>query len=555
MSANLKSSGINKKRTVSSNAGTIPKPTGAVPKPTGAVPKLTDAVPKPTSGGIPKLTRAISKPTVLKTSIKPTSATSKTTDVAPKTTNTGPTYTGGIPKSSSVSQKSPVDVSPTLGVAIPKYLRTAARYPNLVPKTRGILSKPPVNAPTYAVVNPTHPNIVITAPTLPSRSPSIAITAPDVPKTIPVINPTSPRTSLPRYTGTVPKSKLHRPVLDSIASTSPTLSSIPTLVDDVPTFYTSSVHQSVRTPINVNRSPIEFKKETEEIINECIKNGLKVVDVIRNQANDLGPLLRKALTKVDKGTQATISFKDTISKLNTAIETGNKEQILQDFQIVMQDVHEMSKDTMVQLSEVIYSIYITKLRSSFQETDVELNEILINTKDGKTRELIGWLIGRNQIIINALVYVSKMIPEVHKIEREMIKLDGNVITSETTPDGNISLSSSRRLMNASGMAKKLFILGESLNIPDGTQVENTQIEVRLQSETNQPPTPRGDGKYRDRLSGFMRLENGEMEEVLLVLKEHIKEVCCRLLMVFRIYFKFNLQSLQHLINFQMIMQK
>ena len=554
MSANLKSSGINKKRTVSSNAGTIPKPTGAVPKPTGAVPKLTDAVPKPTSGGIPKLTRAISKPTVLKTSIKPTSATSKTTDVAPKTTNTGPTYTGGISKSSSVSQKSPVDVSPTLGVAIPKYLRTAARYPNLVPKTRGILSKP-VNAPTYAVVNPTHPNIVITAPTLPSRSPSIAITAPDVPKTIPVINPTSPRTSLPRYTGTVPKSKLHRPVLDSIASTSPTLSSIPTLVDDVPTFYTSSVHQSVRTPINVNRSPIEFKKETEEIINECIKNGLKVVDVIRNQANDLGPLLRKALTKVDKGTQATISFKDTISKLNTAIETGNKEQILQDFQIVMQDVHEMSKDTMVQLSEVIYSIYITKLRSSFQETDVELNEILINTKDGKTRELIGWLIGRNQIIINALVYVSKMIPEVHKIEREMIKLDGNVITSETTPDGNISLSSSRRLMNASGMAKKLFILGESLNIPDGTQVENTQIEVRLQSETNQPPTPRGDGKYRDRLSGFMRLENGEMEEVLLVLKEHIKEVCCRLLMVFRIYFKFNLQSLQHLINFQMIMQK
>ncbi|CAO1436332.1 unnamed protein product [Diamesa hyperborea] len=545
MSSNLRS-GIANKRTVPKNAGTVSKPTGAIQKPTGAIQKPTGAVPKPTSAGIPKPIRSIPKPTgtipkptstgIPKTTIRPTSAVS-TTGVIPKkiirpasaisTTVTVPKATG-IPKSPGLVRKSPVAVPPTSGVAIPKYLRTAPRYPNLVSKTSGIASKSPGNAPTYTAVDPTNPNIVITNPTLsptipnlPQEIPVIAPKSPGVPIKSPSVIPRSPGTSLPRYTGTVPKSKL----LASIATTSP--SPITTFVDSSPTFNASSVQQSVKTPTNVSRSPIEFTKETEQIINECIENGLTVVETIRSQSNELSPLLRKALTKVNKGTQAAISFKDTISKVNTAIATGNKEQILQDFEIVMQDVHEMSRDNMLHLSEVIYSIYISKLKSSFQETDVELNEILVNTKDGKTRELIGWLIGRNQIIINALIYVSNMIPEVHKNEREKIKADGteliNVIASEITPEGNNSLSNSRRLMNASGMAKKLFILGESLDIPKGTQVENTQIEVRLQSETNKPPTPRKDGKYRDRLSGFMRSENGEMEEVLLVLKEHIKE--------------------------------
>lgn len=523
MSKNIKSAVTNKKGTVPKNAGAIPKPTGAIPKPTGAIPKPTGAIQKPTSA-VPKTNI---KPTIAvsKTTLKPTSAVPKTIikpiSATSKTTITGSKLSSGIPKSPGVDRKSPIAVSATSGVAIPKYVRTAAKHPNLVPKTRGIALKPPVNV--LAVADPTHPNIIITNPTISSATPALA-------QTNPVISLANPGAALPKYTGTVPKSNRFKPVLADIASTSPgfdpsfpSSSSSPAFTDAVQTFNTGSFNQSNQTPVNESRLPIDFTKETEHLIDECIKNGLKVVETIRNQANELGPLLRNALARVNKGTQAAISFKDTILKVNTAIATGNKEQMLQDFEIIMQDVHEMSKDNMLHLSEVIYSIYITKLKSNFQETDVELNQILNNSQDGTTRELIRCLIGHNQIIINALLYVSKMIPEDHKIKREMIKLDVNESSNIIAPERNNSISTSRKSMSASGMAKKLFILGQSLNIPKGTHVENTQIEVRLQSENTKQPTLREDGKYRDRLSGFMRSENGDLEEVLLVLKEHIQE--------------------------------
>ena len=333
--------------------------------------------------------------------------------------------------------------------------------------------------------------------------PTVKITTPEiVPKSTDVI---------PNYTGTIPKN---------------------TCTISNGAVQGSNVHQLLQPSVTPNRecrSSMAFTQEALDVINECIKNGLEAVDTIKSQSNEIGPQLRKALTKVNQGTQLAIIFKNTISRVNAAIEAGDDEQVLKEFQVIVRDLHEMTNDDVLNLAEIIYMTYNRNLISSFIETDLELNDILNKTMDEKTKEIAVVLIARNQIILNALNYVSKIITERYNIERQRminrrIGKTNDELLSEITPEEKNPLNSLRRSMNNSGTAKKLFILGENLPIPEATQLEATDIEIRIKSESNKPPTPGKDGKFRNRLNGYMRSPNGEMEEIVLELKQYIEEV-------------------------------
>ncbi|CAO1427016.1 unnamed protein product [Diamesa serratosioi] len=459
-----------------------------------ALPKFTGTIKK---GSIPKYSSAL-----------------------PKHTSTIPKTTGTIPKTTGIAS--------TSSGYIPKYNKNAGAVLKLSRKSNAaptVAQTDPPIAPIATTATTQFSNIAPTLPVIDLTPPSIVVTAPTI------------TDAIPKYTGTIRKGtvkgadvlQLFSPIKQTVLTVPPSIDPISTPEFTVTGTITNEVVQGCDpgtsfTPNRECRSSMAFTKEAIDVINECIKNGMVAEDTIKSQSSEIGSQLRKALTKVHQGTQAAIIFKDTISRVNAAIVAGNDEQVLKEFQIIIRDVNEMTNEDALHLAEIVYMTYTRNLISSFKETDLELNDILSKTPDEKTREITSVLIARNQIILNALNHISKKIPERYYNERQKMsqrKIEKTCKDTGITPQENTNL---RKSLNASGTAKKLFILGESLHIPEGTEMETTQLEIRLKSDSNRPPTPGKDGEYRDRLSGYMRSPNGDMEEIVLELKEYIKEV-------------------------------